>query len=508
MYDAATAVFVGLGAADRIRAFVFGRSLWLDEASVVLNITRRSFHGLLKPLSYAQGAPVGWLWIEHTSIRMFGNNERALRALPFVCGLLSLGLFWHIARRVLAAPMVPLAVGLFATARYVTYYGNEVKSYETDLFVGLLLVALSFPLLAERVRPRSIVLWTLVGTAGVWISQTTAILVPALAGAIAIRHLVAKRIRIAVWIGVATALVMASFGIDYLVTLRAEAKNGELLAYWAPGLLPKRPTLGSTIDWLWGRWSAFVGNPLSLWGAGVVAVLMVLGLVGLRRSRPGFATMFGLCAVPFLVVACLRKYPFSGRLVLVLVPIALLVAVSAASVGPQILRIAVYAFLAGSLVVSAAQSTARVVRPERVEEIRPIVDYVREHRRPGDVVLVEHFARPSFAYYGGRAAIAQDGTFLMRRTPTAACADTAAIAGLVGHNRVWLIFGKRLAKVRDDRERDVARFGLFATRTDAVTRPGAALFLYDPTVRRPPPRPGRAVRPGDCLDVDAGPLPS
>src|SRR5438874_1308321 len=85
-YDVAAVAFVLLGAADQLRAFLFARSLWLDEASVVLNITRRSFRGLLKPLSYAQGAPVGWLWVEHASIRVFGNNEHALRAVPFVCG--------------------------------------------------------------------------------------------------------------------------------------------------------------------------------------------------------------------------------------------------------------------------------------------------------------------------------------------------------------------------------------------------------------------------------------
>src|SRR5690606_12042987 len=55
---------VVLGIVLRLRQYFANRSLWVDEASLALNIINRSFGGLTQPLDYNQGAPVGFLFIE------------------------------------------------------------------------------------------------------------------------------------------------------------------------------------------------------------------------------------------------------------------------------------------------------------------------------------------------------------------------------------------------------------------------------------------------------------
>src|SRR5258706_13146620 len=76
-----------LGLLLRLRQYLTWRSLWLDEAMLALNITGRSFAGLLQPLDYYQGGPLGFLLAEKLGITLLGNNELSLRLIPFLAGL-------------------------------------------------------------------------------------------------------------------------------------------------------------------------------------------------------------------------------------------------------------------------------------------------------------------------------------------------------------------------------------------------------------------------------------
>jgi len=50
-----------LGLVLRLRQYLLGRSVGLDEAMLALNIVGRDYAGLWKTLDYNQGAPVAFL---------------------------------------------------------------------------------------------------------------------------------------------------------------------------------------------------------------------------------------------------------------------------------------------------------------------------------------------------------------------------------------------------------------------------------------------------------------
>ena len=60
----AIAILLVLGVVLRIRQYLAGRSLWVDEAMLALNIVNRGFAGMFMPLDYDQGAPIGFLLVE------------------------------------------------------------------------------------------------------------------------------------------------------------------------------------------------------------------------------------------------------------------------------------------------------------------------------------------------------------------------------------------------------------------------------------------------------------
>src|SRR6202140_5812605 len=126
------------GALLRLTQFLSNRSLWLDEAKLALNIVNRSFVQLCKPLDYGQGAPVGFLMLERSAVHLFGSGEYALRLFPLLSGMISLLLFYQLAKQSVPSA-APIAMGLFATSAPLIYYSSEVKQYSGDVAIALLL---------------------------------------------------------------------------------------------------------------------------------------------------------------------------------------------------------------------------------------------------------------------------------------------------------------------------------------------------------------------------------
>jgi predicted membrane-bound mannosyltransferase len=83
----------------RLTDFLFNRSLWLDELMLALNIINKDFYQLLGPLDHHQGAPAGFLMVEKLALQLFGNSEYALRLFPLISGIISLVLFYSLAKR-------------------------------------------------------------------------------------------------------------------------------------------------------------------------------------------------------------------------------------------------------------------------------------------------------------------------------------------------------------------------------------------------------------------------
>src|SRR5260370_9366837 len=141
---ALTVVLAVAGSAVRVEQFATRRSLWVDEAMVALNIMERNYGALTRPLRYNQGAPVGWLWTERLMVQIFGVNEYALRIVPLLAGLATIGLVAVVARRMIGPWAGVTACALVAFAPAAVRYSTEVKQYSRDAAVvcGVLLLAL------------------------------------------------------------------------------------------------------------------------------------------------------------------------------------------------------------------------------------------------------------------------------------------------------------------------------------------------------------------------------
>ncbi len=168
---AAVAVLLLLGALLRVRQYLAGRSLWVDEAMLALNIVNRNFAEMFQPLDYDQGSPIGFLLVEKIFNSILGKNEFALRLFSLLVGLLSLWLFYLLSKRIATKAGLFTALALFAFNPRLVYYSSEVKQYIADVVVTISLLLIAAPVFNMSPRKKDFAWLMLAGLIALWFSH-------------------------------------------------------------------------------------------------------------------------------------------------------------------------------------------------------------------------------------------------------------------------------------------------------------------------------------------------
>ncbi|GAC1442205.1 MAG: hypothetical protein NVSMB55_12240 [Mycobacteriales bacterium] len=479
--------FVVLGVTARLRQWLGGRSLWLDEVLIADNLVHRGFGELAsRPLAHFQVAPLLWLELEHLSVRVFGPSERALRLLPVLAGIAVVLMTWVLARRLLPEVLVPVAVLVVALHPGLIYYSNEVKQYSTDVLAVLLLT-----LLAQNVAGRvddgpALRRLTLGAVVAVWFSHVA---VFALAGASLIlvgRPLVSRDPRRAWRAALALSPWLLSFFASYAVTLHSVESRTELSNYWRhtyPQSLLGLPS------WFVERWYDVARHPVQLTVPGLALPLLLLGIVRVGWLGRRWAAI-SWAAVPMaLLAAAAHVYPFADRLVLWVVPP---VAVALAAILPHrleqwalawlLIGTALLTVVAGPLVGIGLRRTVEV---QKVEELEPLLHKLAAARSLSDIVLVEIGSQGPFDYYARQVGVSRDGVILFASRPgTGPCNDRPAReTGRFLTDRVWVVSSHHLAaKERLGTIEDLlGRVRTVSREVRHLHDPSADAWLFDPS---------------------------
>jgi hypothetical protein len=404
-------VLLAIGVLLRLRLYADRRSLWLDEIWVALNIVERSFLGLLRPLDYAQSAPVGFLWMERVAVVLGGVNELALRALPFIAGCLLLVALWSLARRLLDVRYATLCLAFAALSPILVYYSNEVKPYIVDALVAVALTWLALDVLEAPDSRRA---WRRLAGGGVIgiLLSTPAVFVLAGVGIALIAHPAIGRTR-AGWvrlIGTGT-LWVALFAVGYFMIYRGTANSDYMQTIWSGLFLTLPPrTLAQVANnasrTMWIE-TLFGENDAMLPPKTIVSVMLfsIVGAIVLLRRRGLPVALVVL--LPFVATAAAsfaRLWPLTPRLLVCLVPAILLLLGAGlwalVSLLPARARGIALVFLAALYLVPAGVYDARAFQtPKRRDDVGPLVRDFMAGRKEPTVMYVMGHGTPSWLFY-------------------------------------------------------------------------------------------------------------
>lgn len=453
--------FIILGLITRLHQFFYNKSLWLDEASLALNIVERDCSQLLQSLDHNQMAPIGFLVISKWIGNLTEYADWGLRIYPLLCSIVSLFLFRKLLRQLFPNAddsfTVLCCTVLFACSFRLMYYAAEFKQYGNDVFWALLAFVTSLQKeLLEK--PRQLAVAMCVGIAGVWFSHSLIFILGGI-GTYRLAEVVRSKKH---WLPLLAmgSVWLISFTVEYWLILSKDNNRSFMQQYWQGSFLPILPSNRTDFEiWL------SVPEELFYYTLGISSMNWLLMFVAISGAvalwyQQKYRTV--ALMLPFLLVltaSALKLYPYNSRLLLFLTPsVAIITGTGATALMSRLRQPTAMAALLGVLIFSQpiALGFLYIFRPMEREEVKTLLQHYRNHAGANDVLYVYYGAAPALKYYHKTHFRELPGKIIYGKAvrnqiKETISADVEQIRTEQPH-RLWLlfshVFGKEDAEIR------------------------------------------------------------
>lgn len=399
-------LIIAIGFILRLDQYLFNRSLWLDEALFVVNVVDRTFLELFEaPLEYTGYImPPGVLVMAKLFVTLFGNNEFVLRLFPFLCGTISLLLFYKMAKLYVSASAVPLALFFFAISDTLIFYSSEFKQYSSDVMIVIILFLLVAHLRANVLTFAKLLFLTIVGMIAVWFSHSSVFILATIGIYLALPFLLNKQWSKLIKLATVYGIWLFNFAILYFFFINIDIPlNKWLHEFWiiANAFMPS-PFSSEGLYWLYRTFFMALKYPGGLGNVYLAGYLVIIGCIVLFANKKETLFLLIFPALIALFASSLQQYAFSGRLLLFLMPILyLIIAEGIMQIQVKLLTYPKIAIVTGvaQVILVAHLIDYPIYHRHVVQEIKPILEHVQKNRQNQDLFYIYYWAEPAFRYY-------------------------------------------------------------------------------------------------------------
>ena len=295
---------LGIGVVLRCVFYFYNRPFWNDECALALNIT--NLWNFFKPLEYNQASPQLFMYISKIFYLLIPAKEFALRFFPFICSILSIGLFFIVTKQYLQKTSSKIiAISTFAICYPLCYYAQEFKQYSSDVFSFLLIITSYFYIDKIIANRKNTYLYGIIVSILLWLSFSSFF---AVLGVLATLLLFKKssfaKLKIPILI----------IGINCLLIFCANIhlnSNAYLHSYWQ----------SSFINWNFSNFPKLIFDNCfyvfnSIYAEFFIIATIIISLIK-EKKNPIFYVLITPLALSLLFAYC-KIYPFSTRIILFL----------------------------------------------------------------------------------------------------------------------------------------------------------------------------------------------
>lgn len=390
-----------IGAFLAIYQFIFNRSLWFDEASLALNIINRDFLGLTKPLDYVQSAPIGFLFVERSSVLILGKNEFALRIFPLISFLTSIPFLYLLSNKLVKNKVIALlSTSIFSITLLLLSYSSEVKQYSIDVLFTIMILYYSLTL--QLNKKQSLLIYAIIGSIAVWFSNVSIIIL--FVTGVYLLYLEGYQNR-NYKILFPLMLWATSFFIYYYLFIHNHPITEYMIINWEnkKAFLPLNPFSKEFYIFLLRAIKNIYFKLLGFGPFWLIPLIISLSAIGFMFKQRKYTLLY-FCLTPIMVhllLSSMKLYPFSGRFILYITPLIVLIY----SIGlyyiyeftnKKILRLP---YLLLILPVLIMFYPIHALYPIEKEEIKNSLKYIENNIKKDEAIYVYYGSNKAFNFY-------------------------------------------------------------------------------------------------------------
>lgn len=401
------ALIIVLGVVARFYFYWADRSLFIDEAMHAVSLLSRSYEELLHPYVYNVARPIGYSLLIKFITLIISTSEYSLRLIPMLSGIASIFLFLCLLKKIGGKLFITIGMLFFCFNGYLIIYSSEFKHYSVELFFALLMTLIYLWYVESKTDVKRLVIFTGIGLVSIFMTYATMFV---LAGILAI-ELFENRKRtnwkiFGPFLGIYLFLG-AAIMINYFLFIRfftVDQYYFENFSNWYPNIfiLTKENYFH-----LVRFWTDLLKNPGYFQFPLMMTVLYLLGYKECKRRNLVIARLCIFPIIAALIAATCGKYSFHGRLLLFYVPF-LIILISLGMI--RLIQSKNYLVkCVGGIIVLLVISRMLIdggkTYPFSYQEIKPVLEYIQEHKEAGDTLFISCGAKPAVQYYWPRFSL-------------------------------------------------------------------------------------------------------
>ncbi|MCX7990812.1 MAG: glycosyltransferase family 39 protein [Proteobacteria bacterium] len=471
-----TYLFIVYGIFLRLKQFFFFRSFWLDEAGIAINILRKDFSELAKPLDYNQAAPYGFLILEKIFVILFGGEDFVFRIIPFFSGIILIFLFYHLLRNVFSNNLGILSgIALISLNHDVVYYTIELKPYISDALVATLLT-IFFIRLVNNFN-NNIIKYSFLSAIILWFSYPSLFFIASIYSALIIIFLREKDYQKLKKLILTSLIPLVSFSVYFLIVLKYAGKNDYLNNFWADHFAPAPYTL-KALSWYKRAFLWALDKPYNISNVYLGTFFTFTGLFILFKKDKKLFLFIFLVTFFMLFTSMIKRYPVFQRLILFSVPLYyLIISYNFELFDKKISKIIIFSIFSVFFLFEPLKNSAEILNQSMSrQEIKPALRFISEKKINGDLLAIHHSADTLYEFYKDKYNL--DGLEIIRKIkPMWNQAEYKfTLEKIKQSKRVWLLFTDFR---RQENELFLGYLNSIGIKRGEWFYPGVELYLYE-----------------------------
>jgi uncharacterized membrane protein len=381
----------------RLKGLLLNPSMWHDECALAYSIKFKNYSEFFEILRFGQMAPPFFMVASKLMTQILGFSDIVLRLLPFLAGIISIVAFYLLASTNLKSKFAVIcAVFFFAINQQLINYSFEFKPYNFDVLFTIICLLFFVKLNIEKLSMKKILFYGILLSLVPWFSFVSIFII-----ASGFLNLFFKNIKSSWKQKLFLIIPIIISGLIYLKIYLVNTYYGgsHMISYWQNNFLNANPffflhLLVENMKYF------FFPSQYALF----MLILLIWGTIIFLREKSPFINISLTSFMLLIIASFLHLYPFSGRLILFLLPIFLLLilkSVDIINLNKKIKSLIVFFLVFFSLYpqIIYAKNFIFAKSVSKGEYPREMMEFLVKNLKKDDIIVVNKASNTEFAYY-------------------------------------------------------------------------------------------------------------